>query len=194
MLHCDFPMGRPFGIPGDAVFQKRVLMDAFAMLSESEGPVLRDFAETIEDNAGEALACVIPSRVDASRHAAVEEAEALRPAYNRALETYAVSNVGRVVSADEVPGLIQKFVDVVGGTDWKEADFPGGNVLEATKGVMSYYEEEALDLAGHVPAARMAENWFFQETEGGKLLKEVRAAMKEREVPFWFYIAPFTQA
>lgn len=193
ILHCDFPMGRPFGLPGDRAFQKRVLMEAFSLLAETEGPILRDFEESILDNSGDALSCAVPPRIDPSRHAAVDEAEALRPAYNRATKTYGVSSVGRVSSADNLPKLVQKFVDVVEGTHWKDVDFPGGNVLEATKDIMSYYEEAALDLAGHVPAARMTENWFFNETETGKLLKDARVAMQEQGASFWFYVAPFTQ-
>ncbi len=58
---------------------------------------------------------------------------------------------------------------------------------------MSYYEEAARALAGHVPAARAAESWFFRDTASGKLLKEVKAKLQEEKLPFAFYITPATQ-
>ena len=44
-LWVPFILGRPFGAPGDAVFQRRVLVDALQLLTRSDGPVLEDFPD-----------------------------------------------------------------------------------------------------------------------------------------------------
>ena len=35
-LFCDFPLGRPLGVPGDPAFQRRVIERAFGMLERTE--------------------------------------------------------------------------------------------------------------------------------------------------------------
>lgn len=189
-LHCEFPLGRPLGKPLDPDFQKSVLAAAFELLKASEGPVLVDFPDTIVDSSDEPLSCNLPPRDDSSLHPALAETKALRAAYDRNLASAGRTNVGRVADADAIPGLVENFIKIADGTPWKEAGIPTGNVLEATKDLMSYYEEAAAELAGHTPAARSAESWFFKQTEGGKLLLAVRDAMKEAKVPFWMYVTP----
>ena len=73
-LICDFPLGRPLGKPADAEFQHRVLAALFDMLSESSGPVLREFGEAISDVEAEPLMCALPPRLDPDEHPAVDEA------------------------------------------------------------------------------------------------------------------------
>ena len=44
-LWVPFELGRPFGAPGDAGFQHRVLAAALALLDAPSGPVLADFPD-----------------------------------------------------------------------------------------------------------------------------------------------------
>ena len=50
-LHCEFPLGRPLGKPGDSKFQHQVLDAAFDLLNAESGPVLVDHPEEISDAA-----------------------------------------------------------------------------------------------------------------------------------------------
>lgn len=50
-LWVPFSLGRPLGIPGDPVFQLRVLLAALKLLDLDEGPVLVDFPEDTPDDA-----------------------------------------------------------------------------------------------------------------------------------------------
>ncbi len=44
-LWVPFMLGRPFGVPNDPVFQRKVLLSAFRLLERESGPVLEDFPE-----------------------------------------------------------------------------------------------------------------------------------------------------
>ena len=50
-LWVPFDLGRPFGTPGEAAFQRRVISAALALFERESGPVLEDFPE---DAPGEA--------------------------------------------------------------------------------------------------------------------------------------------
>lgn len=62
-LWVPFPLGRPFGTPGEPDFQRRVLRDALALLEREDGPVvLEDFpddAPVVEEACDEVWACPI---------------------------------------------------------------------------------------------------------------------------------------
>jgi len=193
-LHCEFPLGRPLGRPGDPVFQRRVLEAAFALLERPAGPVLEDFPQTISDEADQPLACPLPPRFDPAIPAAVDEARALRPAWERAREASGGTQVGRVVDADGVSDAVAAFVRIAAGVPWTEADLPGDPAAVAMD-IRAYYEEAALALADHVPAARAAESWLYRTTETGAVLKAAMTQMAQADPPYEriFYLVPMSQ-
>ena len=85
-LYAEFPLGLPLGKPRDAEFQHEVLRAAFDLLERPDGPVLEDFPESIQSKGGEPLSCPLPPRYDPNLHPAIDEAQALRAAYDRAVE------------------------------------------------------------------------------------------------------------
>lgn len=193
-LYCEFPLGRPLGIVDDPGFQHRVLAAAFELLDRTEGPVLERFPEVITDAEDQPLSCPLPPRLDETVHPAVDESRGLRPAWERAI----AANEGRTslqfVGADAVPDLLVALARICDGTPWKEAGLPA-HPHDVVVDIRAYYEEAAMALAGHVPAARSAEAWFFDHTAGGKLVLAARTAMKEQGAGFntWFYMAPATR-
>jgi hypothetical protein len=192
-LHCQFPLGRPLGVPGDAAYQRRVLDAAFDLLKADAGPILEDFPDEIDDAADRPLNVSVPEHGLGEDSPAVAEAKALRAAYEQHFDRYGHSNLGRVADADGIPELIRCFEAVADGTPYKEVGFPRKNPLEACKDLMVYFEEAAVALHGAIPEARQAESWFFKKTETGRLVKRAQAAMREAGVPFWFYLVPATQ-
>ena len=191
-LHAEFPLGLPLGKPCDSAFQHRVLDAAFALLAEPTGPVLVDFPETIQSKGGEPLTCSLPPRYDPNLHPAVDEAQALRSAYDRAIEKNGRTSVGRAISADEVPAALEKFVQIVNGQAWEEVGFKAP-LMQVTTDIRAYYEELALELAAGGPiAAWGAERWFYDKTEAGKVLLAARQALKKAGAPFmiWWHMAP----
>jgi hypothetical protein len=192
-LYCEFPLGRPLGRPGDADFQRAVLMAAFALLARRDVPVLEDFPERIVAAADEPIACRLPPRFDAGLHPAVEEALGLRPAYDRRRESGARRAMAGA-DADAVPGLLRGFAAIDCGEP-VDATALGGDLRAAALAVRTYYEEAAVALSEHVPEARRAEAWFYRSTEAGALLRRVQAVLRERGAPFrdWYFLVPLTQ-
>ena len=191
-LHGAFPLGRPLGKPADAAFQHDVLARAFALLDADRGPVLVDHPETIEAQEVP-LTCSLPPRFDPDLAPAVDEANGLRKAYDRALDRRGVTSVGRVIDADGVPAALQTLHDIAGGLDWKAATIPGKNTTALCHDIRTYYEEAALELVdGPPPDGRAAEAWYFDQTEAGRTVLAARAAIKEQGGPHpaWFYMTP----
>ena len=191
-LHCEFPLGRPLGVPGDAAFQRDVVLRALALLDEPSGPVLVDHPTVIEADESP-MTCALPPRFDPDMAAAVDEARGLRNAYDRSVAERGRTSVGRVVGPDGVPAAIEAVLRIADGTDWTEADLPGGDPISTVHDIRAYYEEAALELVGGpAPGARAAEAWFFEATEAGTAVMAARRAMKAAGAPqpFWFYMAP----
>lgn len=193
-MYVDFPLGRPLGKPLDPQFQTSVITAAFELLTEPSGPVLVDFPISIEDSSSEMLACAIPPLFNPDLHPAVDEALGLRAAYIRTVEKYGRTSVGRTGTADDVAGMIEIFMELADGTPLDEIDVPGGDHIAVAMDLRSYYEEAALSLSDHVPAARQAESWLYRGTKLGELLHQAQAALKDSGADRrdWYYVMPST--
>jgi hypothetical protein len=190
-LYCEFPLGRPLGVPGDASYQRRVLEAGFALLGASE-PVIETFPDVIEADETP-MSCAIPPRHDPDAPPAVDEARGLRAAYDRSVASRGVTEVGRVLTPDEIPDALAVLHRWAEGESWKEVPLPGKNTVAVCHDIRSYYEEAGLQLVeGPPPGGRSAEAWFFDSTEAGRTLMAARSALQEQEAPFpfWFYMAP----
>lgn len=190
-LWCDFPLGRPLGVPGDAEFQHRVLAGAFGLLDATE-PRVAEFGESIEDDGDEVLACPLPPRHDPDAHPAVDEARGLRAAYDRAIAQHGNRvGAGRTVGADEIPDAVEAFVRIADGTPWKEAGLPGFPA-RVSQDVRGYYETAALAMVDHAPSAWSGARWFFDSTEAGRTILAARATMRDagEKNGTWFYMTP----
>jgi len=190
-LYCEFPLGRPLGKPSDPAFQRDVLTSGLALLDATE-PVLTTYPEVVESDETP-MACAMPPRYDPNLAPAVDEAQGLRAAYDRALASRGVTAVGRAIDADTVPAALEILHRWAEGASWKEVQLPGKNTVAVCHDIRSYYEEAGTELVtGPTPGGRAAEAWFFETTEAGKTMLAARAALKEQETPFpfWFYMAP----
>ena len=195
-LHCEFPLGRPLGRPGDPAFQHDVLAHAFALLNAPVGPVLVDYPEVIESDADQ-ISCSLPPRFDSGLAPAVDEAKGIRRAFDRVAARRGVSSVGRVIDADGVPAAVACLIAIADGADWRTVDLPGGNTTALCHDIRCYYEEAALDLVtGPLPGPRALEDWFFERTESGRVVLAARDAIRESgaKPAVWFYMAPATRS
>ena len=192
VLYAEFPLGLPLGKPRDAAFQTRVLEAAFALLEQPVGPVLVDFPETIQSKGGEPLACSLPPRYDPNLHPAIDEAQALRGAYDRAVAKNGRTSVGRAINADQIPAAIEQFIQITDGQAWDQVGF-SAPPMQVVHDIRAYYEELAVELVADGPiAAWGVERWFYDKTEAGKVLLTARRELKKAKAPYriWFYMAP----
>ncbi len=190
-LYCEFPLGRPLGRPDDVELQIDVLNRAFALL-DSDEPTLETYPLVIESDETP-LTCSIPPRFDATLPPAVDEAQGLRAAYDRSLESRGITSVGRAIDADTVVDALNVLHQWAEGSPWTETPLPGKITIAVCHDIRAYYAEAALELAtGPAPGGRAVEEWFYTETEAGKTMMAARAQLKEQDAPFpfWFYMAP----
>ena len=190
-LWCDFPLGRPLGVPSDSEFQHRVLARAFELLDSSE-PIFAEYDVSIIDDETEVMACPMPPRHDPDLHPAIDEVNGLQPAYERSIAQYGNRiGAGRAIQADEITIAIDAFVKIAEGTPWKEAGVPG-IPSRVSQDIRGYYETAALALSDHAPSAWAGTRWFLDETEAGKVVMAARQAMADADEPnpIWFYMAP----
>lgn len=191
-LYCEFPLGRPLGVPRDADYQRGVLRLALSMIEDATEPELADHPDVIEADTAP-LACSLPPRFDPDLLPAVDEAQGLRKAFDRAFAARGHTSVGRVLGPDDIGPALVELDGIANGTDWLEADLPGSDTISSVHDIRTYYEEAALELVdGPVPGGRAAEEWFYEQTEAGKTVMAARRTMKAADVPrpFWYYMAP----
>ena len=190
-LFCDFPLGRPLGVPGDAAFQRRVIERAFAMLERTQ-PSVEDYEVVIEDGETQPLVCPLPARMDPNAHPAIDEAKGLRPAYDRAIAKYGNrAGAVRLLDADSVPAAIESFIRVAEGHPWKQAGIPG-IPARVSQDIRGYYEMAAMEIADHTPAAWAGYRWFRDQTKTGEVIKKARDAMRDSgaKEPLWRFLMP----
>ena len=190
-LFCDFPLGRPLGVPGDAMFQRRVIERAFGMLERTE-PAVEDYEVVIEDGDSQPLACPLPARMDPDAHPAIDEAKGLRPAYERAIAKYGNrAGAVRLLDADAIPAAIESFIRVAEGHPWKQAGIPG-IPARVSQDIRGYYEMAAMEVADHTPAAWAGYRWFRDQTKTGEVIRKACDAMRESgaKEPLWRFLMP----
>ena len=191
-LYTDFPLGLSLGKPDDKEFQTQVMLSAFELLKETKGPVIRDFPESISATDSEPLNCALPARLNPDLHPAVDEAQALKAAYQRALEKSKKTSVGMRISAVDIPDALAKFAQIAEGEHWETLGFSAESIYGTVHDIRSYYEELACELA-EVPIEPWAtEQWFYEQTEAGDVVLKARRAMRDKHVAqeVWFGLAP----
>ena len=191
-LHTRFPLGLSLGKPSDTVFQTQVLQSAFELLEENAGPVIRDFPISISATDGEPLQCALPARLNPGLHPAVDEAQALRAAYERAREISSKTSVGMRTHAEDIPEALAKIARIADGEDWETVGFSAESIYGTAHDIRSYYEELACELAEGPIAPWATEQWFYEQTQAGQVILKARRAMRDKQVEqaVWFGLAP----
>ena len=141
------------------------------------------------------MVCSLPPQMNSKLHPAVDEAEALRSAYDRAYERNKRTSVGMQINAEEVPGALDKFAKIAAGEHWTDVGFPDESIAEIMYGtvhdIRSYYEELACELADGPIGPWAAEQWFYDETKAGQTILQARRTMRDNEADqsLWFGLA-----
>ncbi len=184
-LFVPFPLGRPLGEPGDAGFQRRVLLAALGLLERADGPVLlADFADDAPTQAGtpgwRPAVQLPPPPAPTSPHdwaaALAAEMALVHPAWLQARARFGRSTVGITGLAPEAwPGFASAFLG-------PQHPAPPAGFTSAALALrfmaddLKAYYTEAAQASGPAPAPDQVNAWLYRETLAGALLVALRAA------------------
>ncbi len=173
-LWVPFILGRPFGVPGDAAFQRRVLRAALRLLEAPAGPVLAEYPEDAPqpaENALEGVACPVSfgRAADERDLGAVlaREIEELAPWHDLAYERRGRTTVG--VSGVEVEQAARIVAACLSAAPAPNLDgMSAGETLKVVcEDIRAYYFEAAAARPG-TPNASAIEYWFWRDTAAGR--------------------------
>jgi hypothetical protein len=155
-LWVTFELGRPLGIPDDAAFQRRVAKAALDLLARTDGPLISDYAEHIDEPADfTGWACPI-SLAPASVESLTAEIDRLATWYDRAVEKQGRTTVG-------VSGLDMTGAGALVTAALEGALPPAQALKEALDDLRAYYLEAASAFPDPGTAATR-KKWFWEET------------------------------
>lgn len=193
-LWVPFMLGRPFGVPGDAAFQRRVLLAALALFERAQGdnPVLADFPDDAphEDLGAEpeGLSCPVsfPGRY-APGQGPLAEQFADEVGQLGAWHELALRHRGRTalgvtgLSVEQLVGFAASWLGDAPQPVFRSG-LPAGEALKLACDELKayYYEAKAVQPGRH--SAVEIENWFWMETAAGRVflaLRDVAAASSD---------------
>lgn len=182
-LWVPFMLGRPFGAPNDAAFQRRVLTALLRLFTAPSGPVLEDYPQDAPVDAGDqqGYACPVsfvahdraPAALDA---ALLEEIDQLAAWYALASKRRGRSTVG--ICGMPIKEAARFVASHLGATPLAnpQPDASLGTVLKrCCDDIKAYYFEALGAQPGQLSAAAI-DRAFWQETAAGRVFVALRAA------------------
>ena len=182
-LWVPFILGRPFGVPNDAAFQRSVLLAALRLLEAPAGlgPLLEDFPhdapeQTTGDADQEGFACPVNfGRAPANDAEAWQQEISDLASWHR----LAVERRGRTTAALSGLTPVQAMRYIIDYIDNSEtplyrAELARGLSLRlACEDIKAYYLESVNEQPGR-RAAQQAQAWFWNETVAGRTFIRLR--------------------
>lgn len=174
-LAVPFILGRPLGVPDDAAFQHRVLTAALGLLARTDGPVFTTYDEQAPSvsAADEPWSCPVSfsGSPELSLEAALRaEMDLLMPWYQRGKDERDFTAVG----LSERP-LRDVATLLAGFADGNVPDADAAQQLKlAAEDLKAFYNEAAVSQPGNASATDI-ENWYWQDTVAGKVIRQIKA-------------------
>jgi len=187
-LSVPFQFGRPFGAPGAADFQRRVLRTALALLERTDGPLLEDFTEAppdanVDDDARDGWVCPInlgkkPDALDDAdkfKQLLEQEIALLRPWYDESVRRqhgYRLDGLTRNTPESNSAYLVSYLHDP--SIPSFIADEPMARAIKlCADDLKHFYYQAAMARPAGISGIAL-DNWFFGETLAGALHIELR--------------------
>ena len=181
-LWVPFILGRPFGVPNDAEFQRRVLLAVLRLLEAAAGPVLAEYLEDAPQPAvdePEGFACPVTF----SKAAAADDAAALQQEIAELAPWHDIARERRGRTTAVLSGLtpseagrfVSDFVARVNLPSYRTELARGLALRLACEDLKAYYLEAVNAQPGQL-AARQAHAWFWRETVAGRVFLQLREA------------------
>ncbi len=190
-LWVPFMLGRPFGVPDDAAFQRRVLVAALALLERESGPVLEDFpVDAPHEDIGapaEGLSCPV-SFPRAADEGSLESRFRDEVAQLQAWHEVARSHRGRStvgltgLQPDALAGYLLSWLGEAPEPSYR-SDIPDAQAIKLAADELKafYYEAKAVQPGLH--AAASIQSWFWLETAAAQVFLALRARARESGLP-----------
>ena len=194
-LWVPFELGRPLGVPGDAVWQTRVLRAVLELLEVPTGPVLVDFpddAPVVSDQPA-ILACPVdfPTQhielndIERLAETLQQEVRELRSWYELAVERNGRTTVG--ISKLDPEGMGTFIGEFLMGDipPSPRDDMPVFDLLKlAIEDLKAYYLESVAAQPGQATTSGTTlTDWFWRETAAGKVFYRLQEQWKESDDP-----------
>lgn len=191
-LWVPFILGRPLGSPSNPEFQKKVLLDALALLQENQWPVLKDFAEEApEDQLGfytEALVCPIsfPAKDSSGSFEARlrNEIAQLQAWYSLAVQVKGRSTTGITgCTPEELGKFIASWLTDQEQKSISNLDYPPAATLKLATDELKafYYEAKSVQPGKH--SFDSIQEWFWFDTTAGELFIAIKEKVSHFEDP-----------
>jgi hypothetical protein len=181
-LWVPFILGRPFGVPNDAPFQRRVLLAALRLLDApaGAGPLLEDFPDdapqTVAATDDATFACPVSFGRYATneREALLQEIDELASWHRLACERRGRTTAGLSgLSASRAASYLVDFIEN-NETPLYRAELTRGLSLRlACEDIKAYYLE-AVNAQPGQQAAQQAHAWFWRDTVAGRVFIKLR--------------------
>jgi hypothetical protein len=183
-LWVPFELGRPFGPPGDAAFQRRVILAGLSMLERDNGPVIiEDFPDDDPrwqpDPGWRPPSMPAPSAagsVEALAARLEAEIPQLQGAHERWVAQYGRTAVGLCgLSSVDCGRYVANWLRGKAPPSPLEAFSAPLMLRFAVDDVKAYYLEAAAARPG-MPSSRQLGDWFWNETAAGAAIQALREA------------------
>ncbi|MDI1286691.1 MAG: hypothetical protein PSV46_20050 [Reyranella sp.] len=155
-LWVTFELGRPFGIPDEPAFQRRVAHAALDLLERTDGPLIADYPEHVAEEADfTGWACPI-SLAPLPTDTLTAEIERLAVWYDRAVAALGRTTVG--VSGLDMPAAGRLIAVAVDGP------LPAAQPLKQAIDDLKAYYLEAASAFPDPGSSRTRKAWLWDET------------------------------
>jgi hypothetical protein len=180
-LWVPFILGRPFGVPGDAAFQRRVLLAVLQLLEAPAGPVLEDYPEDAprpreEELQGVACPVSFDRAVDECDFGTqlAREIEELAPWHDLASKRRARTTTGLSgMTMNEAARFVASYLNATPAPNL--AGMSAGETLKIVcDDIRAYYYEAAAAKPGN-PDAQTVLRWFWRDTAAGRAFLALQA-------------------